>query len=191
MCNKTRCLPTKQYRAPQTPHHECTGLLLSTVGTPIYGQDQDDLFAKIELEREKVCNKGLWHPRRQQCAIERISLLVLPAATTQTVRIRVRFHSRDIEPPTLKSERTRERIATRRRRSAAAATTANNAVQAISGRFVRCVVVVLAGGLHEIQGDRWEAVNIISNNDWSDDEDEENNEHEKVEDGVAYHLSPT
>jgi hypothetical protein len=116
-----------------------------------------------------------------------MSLLVL-LQPTQTARIQVRFHSRDIEPPTLKSEPTRERIASRRSRSAA---TTNNAVQAISGRFVRCVVVVLAGGLHEIQGDRREAVNIISNNDWSDDEDEENNEHEKVEDCVAYHLSPT
>jgi hypothetical protein len=57
----------------------------------------------------------------------------------------------------LKSESTRERITVRGCRSATATVSStritNDAVEAASSCFVGCIVVILAGGLHEIQRD--------------------------------------
>ena len=92
----------------------------------------------------------------------------------------------------LKSETTRERIAAGGCRSAAATASSTTIArkEAVPSWFVRCVIVVLAGGLHELQWDGRQAFDVISNNYWSNDEDKEDNKHEEVEDREADDSSP-
>ena len=99
-----------------------------------------------------------------------------------------------------KSESTCERIAVGSGCSIAAAAaattpttgsaTTNDAVEAVSSELARSVIVVLPSGLHELQGDGRQVVDVIFDNYRSNNEDEEDDEHEEVKNRKANDPSP-
>jgi len=55
----------------------------------------------------------------------------------------------------------------------------------------RGIVVVLSSRLKEFHGDAWQVVDVLADNDRSDDQNKKDDEHEEVQDSVSDHASLT